>query len=114
MSYLQPGRDDLSGETPAGARCRSGIAYARLSQYACIKTNRYFKFLRPGTPPCARYMNSVFTEILESYTAEIGSHIGREVTRRIMHLVEKLFLHGGFVDQTPRLRQLGDDRATVC
>src|SRR5262245_28431711 len=113
MPFLQPCLDDLGGETPASTRCRPGIAHARLGQYPCVKTNGHFKFLRPDTPPRARYVNAVLTEILEPHTAEIGSDIGSEVARRIMHLVEKLFLHGGFVNPSTGFRQLGDDRATV-
>ena len=112
-NILEPFPDDIAGEPPARGCRRSGVADAGLGEKSRIETDGHFALGRPRAAVGAGDADAVLALRVNRHTAEVGSDIGGQVSRRIVHFIKKLLLHRRLRDAAAGVGQFGGDGAAV-
>ena len=61
----------------------------------------------------AAQLHAVGAELLHRGLGDVGHHVGRQVGRRVVYLVQQLFLDGVLVDAPAGAGRLGDDAVAI-
>ncbi len=105
--------NDLPRPPRAGLGARPGVADGGLGQQPAVEGHGDLELLGAGRAARARHAHAVRAVGGKAGGGEVGHHVGREVARGIVDLVEKLLLHRLQGHAAAGAGQLGDDRAAV-
>ncbi len=79
-----------------------------LAQEAAFEACRHLQPLGRRPPARAAHRHAVRSELLHAHAGDVELHVGREVARGVVQLVEQLLLHRARVHQAAGVRRLGD------
>ncbi|KPZ16601.1 hypothetical protein ALO56_200107 [Pseudomonas viridiflava] len=97
-------------------RQRTGPAVGNLpfADPAIQIADRHLQGLGARTAIRSGNLYPVLCVCVEADPGKIGAHVGREVSRRVMHFIDQLLSAGRGVDPSARAFNLGDRRLPCC